>query len=45
MMTAGGGQLGGAPRACAVNASFGYRGRFGDAADSHVGAITFRLPL
>ncbi|HYD27370.1 autotransporter domain-containing protein [Brevundimonas sp.] len=25
--------------------SFGYRGRFGDAADSHVGAITFRLPL
>ncbi|MDP3801085.1 autotransporter domain-containing protein [Brevundimonas sp.] len=28
-----------------VNVSFGYRGRFGDAADSHVGAITFRLPL
>ncbi|WP_372707323.1 autotransporter domain-containing protein [Brevundimonas sp.] len=25
--------------------SFGYRGRFGDAADSHVGAITFKLPL
>ena len=25
--------------------SLGYRGRFGDAADSHVGAITFRLPL
>lgn len=25
--------------------SVGYRGRFGDAADSHVGAITFRLPL
>lgn len=28
-----------------VNVSLGYRGRFGDAADSHVGAITFRLPL
>ena len=25
--------------------SVGYRGRFGDAADSHVGAITFRVPL
>ena len=25
--------------------SVGYRGRFGDAADSHVGAISFRLPL
>ena len=25
--------------------SIGYRGRFGDAADSHVGAITFSLPL
>jgi len=25
--------------------SLGYRGRFGDAADSHVGAVTFRLPL
>ncbi len=25
--------------------SVGYRGRFGDAADAHVGAITFRLPL
>lgn len=25
--------------------SLGYRGRFGDQADSHVGAITFRLPL
>jgi outer membrane lipase/esterase len=25
--------------------SIGYRGRFGDAADSHVGAVTFRLPL
>ena len=25
--------------------SVGYRGRFGDQADSHVGAITFRLPL
>ncbi len=25
--------------------SFGYRGRFGDAADAHAGAITFRLPL
>lgn len=28
-----------------VNVSFGYRGRFGEAADSHVGAVTFRLPL
>ena len=25
--------------------SIGYRGRFGDAADSHVGAITFSIPL
>ncbi|HYC96342.1 autotransporter domain-containing protein [Brevundimonas sp.] len=25
--------------------SIGYRGRFGDAADSHVGAVTFSLPL
>ena len=25
--------------------SFGYRGRFGDAADSHVGAITYKLAL
>ena len=25
--------------------SAGYRGRFGDSADSHVGAITLRLPL
>lgn len=25
--------------------SFGYRGRFGDAADSHVGAISFSMPL
>ena len=25
--------------------SIGYRGRFGDAADSHVGAINFTLPL
>lgn len=25
--------------------SLGYRGRFGDAADSHIGALTFRLPL
>ncbi|MBU1383799.1 MAG: autotransporter domain-containing protein [Alphaproteobacteria bacterium] len=25
--------------------SVGYRGRFGDAADSHVGALTFSLPL
>ena len=25
--------------------SVGYRGRFGDAADSHMGAVTFRLPL
>ncbi|WP_298745590.1 autotransporter domain-containing protein [uncultured Brevundimonas sp.] len=25
--------------------SLGYRGRFGDAADSHMGAVTFRLPL
>ena len=28
-----------------VTMTLGYRGRFGDAADSHVGAITFRLPL
>jgi len=28
-----------------VKMTIGYRGRFGDAADSHVGAITFRLPL
>lgn len=28
-----------------VRMSFGYRGRFGDTADSHVGALTFRLPL
>lgn len=28
-----------------VRMTVGYRGRFGDAADSHVGAITFRLPL
>lgn len=28
-----------------VNVAFGYRGRFGDQADSHVGAITFSLPL
>jgi outer membrane lipase/esterase len=28
-----------------VKMTFGYRGRFGDAADSHVGAITFSLPL
>lgn len=25
--------------------SVGYRGRFGDAADGHVGAISFRIPL
>ena len=25
--------------------SFGYRGRFGDAADAHVGAVSFRIPL
>ncbi|GAA0869494.1 autotransporter domain-containing protein [Brevundimonas basaltis] len=25
--------------------SVGYRGRYGDATDSHLGAITFRLPL
>ncbi|MFA4894069.1 autotransporter domain-containing protein [Brevundimonas sp.] len=29
----------------AVKMNIGYRGRFGDRADSHVGAITFRLPL
>tara|TARA_R110002167_G_scaffold220827_2_gene425448 strand:+ start:3382 stop:5202 length:1821 start_codon:yes stop_codon:yes gene_type:complete len=28
-----------------VKVSAGYRGRFGDAADSHSGAITFSLPL
>ena len=28
-----------------VKMSFGYRGRFGDTADSHVGALTFSLPL
>jgi outer membrane lipase/esterase len=28
-----------------VKMTFGYRGRFGDAADSHVGAVTFSLPL
>jgi outer membrane lipase/esterase len=28
-----------------VKMTVGYRGRFGDHADSHVGAITFRLPL
>jgi outer membrane lipase/esterase len=28
-----------------VSMNIGYRGRFGDMADSHVGAITFRLPL
>jgi len=28
-----------------VKMNLGYRGRFGDTADSHVGAITFRLPL
>jgi outer membrane lipase/esterase len=28
-----------------VKMTFGYRGRFGDTADSHVGAITFSLPL
>ncbi|HWQ88071.1 autotransporter domain-containing protein [Brevundimonas sp.] len=28
-----------------VSMNIGYRGRFGDQADSHVGAITFRLPL
>lgn len=25
--------------------SFGYRGRFGDSADSHVGALTYSIPL
>ena len=25
--------------------TLGYRGRFGDSADSHVGAVTFRMPL
>ncbi len=28
-----------------VRMSLGYRGRFGDSANSHVGAITFSLPL
>lgn len=28
-----------------VKVTLGYRGRFGDAADSHVGALTFSLPL
>ncbi|MGZ9100618.1 MAG: autotransporter domain-containing protein [Brevundimonas sp.] len=28
-----------------VKMTLGYRGRFGDAADSHVGAISFSLPL
>ncbi|MGV8930313.1 MAG: autotransporter domain-containing protein [Brevundimonas sp.] len=28
-----------------VKMTLGYRGRFGDKADSHVGAITFSLPL
>jgi outer membrane lipase/esterase len=28
-----------------VSMNIGYRGRFGDQADAHVGAITFRLPL
>jgi outer membrane lipase/esterase len=28
-----------------VTMTVGYRGRFGDAADSHLGAITFTLPL
>ena len=28
-----------------VRMTLGYRGRFGDSADSHVGAVTFRLPL
>ena len=28
-----------------VKMSLGYRGRFGDSADSHVGAVTFKLPL
>jgi outer membrane lipase/esterase len=28
-----------------VKMTIGYRGRFGDAADSHVGAINFSLPL
>lgn len=28
-----------------VTMTFGYRGRFGDDATSHVGAVTFRLPL
>ncbi len=25
--------------------TFGYRGRFGDHADSHVGALTYRISL
>jgi len=28
-----------------MTVSVGYRGRFGDHADSHVGAVSFRLPL
>ena len=28
-----------------VKVSAGYRGRFGDKADSHSGALTFSLPL
>jgi outer membrane lipase/esterase len=28
-----------------VKMTLGYRGRFGDSADSHVGALTFSLPL
>jgi outer membrane lipase/esterase len=28
-----------------VKMTFGYRGRFGDTANSHVGALTFSLPL
>ena len=28
-----------------VRMTLGYRGRFGDSANSHVGALTFRLPL
>jgi outer membrane lipase/esterase len=28
-----------------VKMSIGYRGRFGDDAESHIGAITFKLPL
>ena len=28
-----------------VKMTLGYRGRFGDSANSHVGGVTFRLPL